>query len=377
MNQNVARKLKPVGTDASDNHSRLAVIDGGRAAYVPGVDFIGRPWKPHQSSGSPKMRAALRRASATEDSLPTHRSSVDTHFGQDGPGGEWVSRWIAQEDGDPCSLRPFLCATRSVRAAGSPTSIYRPQERTVVMDTVTTAGPQDGPTDRLSSSACEVRGADDGDRCIYLTFDDGPNLFCTPQILDVLAEHRALATFCVIGEYAAGHPELIRRIVAEGHGLASHTMTHRDLSHCAPEEIQQEISRASDVITAISPQTPLRHLRAPYGVWTGEARAAAAALGLAPLDWTVDPRDWSRPGVDAIVETVLTHIRPGGVILLHDGCPPDELPRGDRTHLREQTVAALRRLIPALRDRGFVFRTLPLPSAASAAELSADMPGVR
>jgi chitooligosaccharide deacetylase len=249
----------------------------------------------------------------------------------------------------------------------------------VVVDTVTTAAraavPQSSPTDRSSSVAREVHRAKDGGQCIYLTFDDGPNLFCTPQILDVLAEHRAVATFCVIGEYAADHPELIRRIVAEGHGLANHTMTHRDLSLCAPEEIRREISRASGVITTISPQTPLRHLRAPYGIWTGEARAAAAALGLVPLDWTVDPRDWSCPGEDAIVETVLTHIRPDGVILLHDGCPPNELPRGDRTRLREQTVVALRRMIPALRERGFVFRTLPLPSAASAADLSADIVG--
>jgi chitooligosaccharide deacetylase len=340
---------------------------------------MDRPWKPHQSSVSTEMRAALRMVPAVEDSLPAHRSGVDAHVGQDGPGGEWESRWIARDDRDHSSLWSISCATRSVSAAGSPAAI-QPQERTVVVDTVTTAaraaGPQDGPTDSPSSTACEVHGAQDGGPWIYLTFDDGPNLFCTPQILDVLAEYRAVATFCVIGEYAAEHPELIRRIVAEGHGLASHTMTHRDLSHCAPEEIRREISRASDVITAISPQTPLRHLRAPYGVWTGEANAEAAALGLAPLDWTVDPRDWSRPGVDAIVETVLTHIRPDGVVLLHDGCPPDELPRGDRTRLREQTVVALRRLIPALRDRGFVFGTLPLPSVQPAADLSADMLGV-
>lgn len=344
-----------------------------------GVDFIEKPWEPHHSSFSPEVRAALHTGLATEDDLPAYRSSIDAHFGQDGPWGEWVRRWTAEDDRPSRSLWAFLCATSSVRAAGSPAAI-RPLERTAV-DTVTTAaraaGPQDGLTDRPSPGARDPHGAEDGGRCIYLTFDDGPNLFCTPQILDVLAEHRAVATFCVIGEYAADHPELIRRIIAEGHGLANHTMTHRDLSRCAPEEIRWEISGASDVITAISPQTSLRHLRAPYGVWSSEARAAAAALGLAPLDWTVDPRDWSRPGVDAIVETVLTHIRPGGVILLHDGCPQDELPSGDRTRLREQTVAALRRLIPVLKNRGFVFRTLPVPSVRSAADAPADLSGTK
>lgn len=207
-----------------------------------------------------------------------------------------------------------------------------------------------------------IPGTGTGGRDVFLTFDDGPNLFCTPLVLDVLAEHQVAATFCVIGEHAAKHHELIRRIVAEGHSVANHTMTHADLSRCEPEVVRREISEANHVISAICPEASPRYFRAPYGNWTDEVRDAAEFWGLEPLHWTVDPRDWARPGADAIVEAVLTSIRPGAVILLHDGCPADELPSGDLSGLREQTVTALRRLIPALRERGFVFRPLPAHS---------------
>lgn len=92
------------------------------------------------------------------------------------------------------------------------------------------------------------------DPSIYLTFDDGPNPHCTPEILDVLAEYGVPATFFVIGTYAKSQPELIRRIVAEGHEVANHTMTHPDLSTCGPHEVEREIVEASEAIIAACPQ---------------------------------------------------------------------------------------------------------------------------
>ncbi|MCK1725072.1 polysaccharide deacetylase family protein, partial [Bradyrhizobium sp. 142] len=93
-----------------------------------------------------------------------------------------------------------------------------------------------------------------GEHCVYLTFDDGPNPHCTPAILDVLAQHRAPATFCVIGAYAAGQPELIQRIIAEGHEIANHTMTHPDLSKCMPDEVEYEIVTTNKVIGMACPR---------------------------------------------------------------------------------------------------------------------------
>ncbi|WP_377828004.1 chitooligosaccharide deacetylase NodB [Bradyrhizobium lupini] len=201
-----------------------------------------------------------------------------------------------------------------------------------------------------------------GEHCVYLTFDDGPNPHCTPAILDVLAQHRVPATFCVIGAYAAGQPELIQRIIAEGHEIANHTMTHPDVSKCMPEEVEYEILTTNKVIGMACPRASVRHMRAPYGIWTKEAFAASAKAELAALHWSVDPQDWARPGVEAIVAAVLASLQPGAIVLLHDGCPPDELGRRPHAGRRDQTVMALAQLIPALHDRGFAIRSLPQPN---------------
>nr|WP_008558140.1 chitooligosaccharide deacetylase NodB [Bradyrhizobium sp. CCGE-LA001] len=199
----------------------------------------------------------------------------------------------------------------------------------------------------------------DRSRCVYLTFDDGPNPLCTPDVLDVLAELKVPATFFVIGAYAAQQPELIRRMIADGHEVANHTMTHPDLSRCELAKVQSEILGANDVIHAACPQALLRHVRAPYGRWTEEVFVAAEMAGLAMVHWSVDPRDWSRPGVDAIVNAVLASVRPGAIVLLHDGCPPSEQGQCTASGLRDQTLTALSQLIPALQGRGFAISSLP------------------
>ncbi|AYG64032.1 chitooligosaccharide deacetylase NodB [Rhizobium jaguaris] len=198
-----------------------------------------------------------------------------------------------------------------------------------------------------------------GQPSVYLTFDDGPHPFCTPEVLDVLAQYRVPATFFVIGTYAAEQPKLIQRMIAEGHKVANHTMTHPDLTKCGPGEIQHELLEANRAIKIACPLASLQYMRAPYGSWTQEVLSASASAGLAAVHWSVDPRDWSCPGVDAIVDTVLASIRPGAIVLLHDGCPPSEAkPSGDSS-LRYQTIMALSRIIPVVRDRGFAIRSLP------------------
>nr|CAA51773.1 nodC [Rhizobium sp.] len=192
---------------------------------------------------------------------------------------------------------------------------------------------------------------------VYLTFDDGPNPVFTPEVLDVLAEHRVPATFFVIGAYAKDRPQLIRRMVAQGHEVANHTMTHPDLSACGRRDVERQVLEANRAIRMACPEASVRHIRAPYGIWSDDVLTTSANAGLAAVHWSVDPRDWSS-GIDAIVDAVLASVRPGSIILLHDGCPPDELANTDAS-FRDQTVAALSRLIPALHDRGFIIRSLP------------------
>ncbi|MET3524846.1 chitooligosaccharide deacetylase NodB [Mesorhizobium abyssinicae] len=196
-------------------------------------------------------------------------------------------------------------------------------------------------------------------RSVYFTFDDGPNPHCTPQILDVLAKHRIRATFFVIGAYVVNQPELIQRMVAEGHEVGNHTMTHPDLSTCGLDEVQREIFETNGAIMKACPQTLLRYVRAPYGIWTEEVFAASAIADLAALHWSLDSRDWSRPGADVIVEKALEAVKPGAIILFHDGCPPDRLRAGTDVGMWDQTTVALTRLIPALLERGFEICPLP------------------
>ncbi|MDH6577710.1 polysaccharide deacetylase family protein [Kitasatospora sp. MAP5-34] len=184
-----------------------------------------------------------------------------------------------------------------------------------------------------------------GGRSVALTFDDGPGPF-TGQILDVLAQYHVQATFCEIGRQAAADPAMVKRIVAAGHRLCDHTVDHPQPMHTLPHDKQvSEIDAAGAMITnAAGDGTRIGWFRAPGGDFTAENKQIAAQAGMKSLGWSVDTRDWSRPGTPAILAAVQQELKPGGVILMHDG-------GGDRS----QTVAALKQLIPALTAQGYTF----------------------
>jgi peptidoglycan/xylan/chitin deacetylase (PgdA/CDA1 family) len=142
------------------------------------------------------------------------------------------------------------------------------------------------------------------------------------------------------------HPDLVRDVVDAGMRLCNHTVRHDPrLSRRSVPAIEKEMLDASGALRdAAGDDVPIDYFRAPGGNWTPPLEKTAARHGMRPLGWSVDPRDWSRPGTDKIVAAVERNVRPGSVILLHDG--------GGR---RDQTVAALARLLPKLADRGYRF----------------------
>lgn len=183
---------------------------------------------------------------------------------------------------------------------------------------------------------------------VALTIDDGPSPTWTPKVLDLLATYHVHATFCLIGEEVVRHPELVRRIVAEGHTLCDHTWDHDEhLPSRSAAVIQREIASTFHAIEQASGGVQPVYYRAPGGNWgDGQVATVARKLGMVSLNWSVDPVDWSRPGTKKIISVVLGKTGPGDVILMHDG-------GGDR----QQSLDALRVILPTLLARGDVFVT--------------------
>lgn len=189
---------------------------------------------------------------------------------------------------------------------------------------------------------------------VALTFDDGPDPRWTPQILAILKQHGAVATFCMVSRNVAGQEALVRQLVDAGMRLCDHSHTHDELlPERDPERIADEVVGAGSTLSAAAAGAPVEWFRAPGGNWSTEVAELSAEHGMQPLSWNVDPRDWERPGADAIVAAVQRQIGQqapdGPIVLLHDGGGS-----------REQTVEALEKLIPWLAEQGYRFG-FPVP----------------
>ncbi|MDP9796398.1 peptidoglycan/xylan/chitin deacetylase (PgdA/CDA1 family) [Catenuloplanes nepalensis] len=179
-----------------------------------------------------------------------------------------------------------------------------------------------------------------GTPSMSLTFDDGPSQF-TDEVLDQLSKHGIKATFCVIGSQVRSHAAQMRRIVAEGHTLCNHTWNHDfQLGDRTPEQIVKDMVRTNDAIHTVVPNAPVRYFRNPGGNFNHRTVSVAQNLGMVPLHWTIDSRDWESKDSKKICDLVEANASPGAVVLLHDG-------GGDR----RETMKALKKLLPFLKDR--------------------------
>jgi peptidoglycan-N-acetylglucosamine deacetylase len=207
------------------------------------------------------------------------------------------------------------------------------------------AGGTPGGTSPPAGPGGIIRGT--GSAAVALTFDDGPGAY-TPQILALLRQYHVHATFCLIGVNVAANPGLVQAIVRDGHTLCNHTWRHDlNLGSRTPAAIRADLQRTNDAIHRAVPGVPIRYFRNPGGLFTPGTVAAARELGMASLGWNGDPSDWNvkayPPGptmTGHIVAYVRAVMRPGMVLLSHDG-------GGDRSG----TVAAYRILLPELLAR--------------------------
>src|SRR5437773_1950191 len=179
---------------------------------------------------------------------------------------------------------------------------------------------------------------------IAMTFDDGPSAMFTPKLLDLLAAHHIKATFFVIGENVAEHPEIVERAAREGHEIANHSWSHPNFGKMSDEGVRRQLTRTDDAIKNATGVRPTL-LRPPYGSITArQKRWIHDEFGYQIILWDVDPYDWKRPGPSVVCNRILKETRPGSIVLSHD--------------IHPGTIEAMPSTFDQLQAKGFKFVTV-------------------
>lgn len=188
-----------------------------------------------------------------------------------------------------------------------------------------------------------MKGRNDGR--IYLTFDDGPDPTWTPRVLEALRLSRAKATFFVISPLALRHPHLIRRMIRAGHGVELHCAQHVRHTHLTYPEVEADARGGLEGLRALG--VAPRLWRPPWGIVAPWTQAVAKDLGLELALWTVDTHDWRGDPVSEMFARIRPDLRPGAVLLMHDGLGP-----GARRSGCGETVALIGKVIEQARSFG-------------------------
>ena len=183
---------------------------------------------------------------------------------------------------------------------------------------------------------------------IALTFDDGPDMTFTPQILTKLKAYNVKATFFLLGENMEKYPELVKQISAEGHVIGNHTYSHPNLPQVSDEEFHEQIQKVDRLTEQLVGYKP-RFFRPTYGAINENQVAWATEQQMMTIQWSIDTLDWKGFDADTITNSVMMSVLPGSIILQHsaDGVP------------LQGSVDALDQMIPALQKKGATFVTLP------------------
>lgn len=187
------------------------------------------------------------------------------------------------------------------------------------------------------------------EKIIALSFDDGPHPEYTIQILDLLKQYDIKATFFVLGMHGESFPDIIRRQVSEGHEIGNHSYSHVNMRKASKKVIKEEFEKTQEIIYSISKIRP-KLFRPPYGNYNDEVIKVVSSDDSTIVLWTFyqDSKDWSNPGVDAIVNTTLSKAQDGDIVLFHDYVYKP----------KSNTVEALKKIIPKLIEEGYQFVTI-------------------
>jgi peptidoglycan-N-acetylglucosamine deacetylase len=234
-----------------------------------------------------------------------------------------------------------LAALTSANAHPSPA----PLRSTVVASTVRSPSPTVSP---FTAPAVTPRPSTALSKTIYLTFDDGPNPIWTAEILSILESHGVHASFFVIGEQAKAWPYLVRREALDGDMVGDHSWSHPNLTRLSPSAVSAELARDKNLITELTGKATSLW-RPPYGAFNLPVFGIGSALAMRMELWGVSTGDWQLPGTSVIVSRVMSALRNGLVVLMHDG----------GGHTRTETVAAVAILIPKLEAAGYRVAALP------------------
>lgn len=182
------------------------------------------------------------------------------------------------------------------------------------------------------------------ERFIAMTFDDGPHPSNTPKLLDILKARNVKATFYVVGSNAKRYPAIMRRMVAEGHEVGNHTVSHGNLTKMSRDAIRRDLSQCHQTIveaTGVAPRT----MRPPYGAVTSDLKSwIKSEFGYPSIMWSVDPEDWKRPGSSVVTRRLVSGASPGGILLAHD--------------IHAPTITAIPSALDQLLSQGYRFVTV-------------------
>lgn len=192
---------------------------------------------------------------------------------------------------------------------------------------------------------------------VAMTFDDGPHASNTPRLLDMLKQRNIKATFYVVGKNVREYPDIVRRILAEGHEIGNHTWDHQALSSMSAERVHQELAMTHNAVLEVAGYQ-IRTMRPPYGATNLRVKQQCyQEFGYPTILWSVDPLDWKRPGSSVVAQRIISNTHSGAIILAHD--------------IHEPTINAMPQTLDALLAKGYRFVTvsqlLNMQSTASAA----------